>query len=63
MRPAQERVRAGRLDSSRAGCFQFQKRSLEHPNSGPSSDYRFSEDNLIRSFFLFPKEGKVQICL
>jgi hypothetical protein len=51
MRSAQQNIRAGRLDSSRAGLFQTLKRSLRASEPGPSNANRFAEANPIRSFF------------
>jgi hypothetical protein len=51
MRPAQKSLRAGRSGYLRGGRFQFQKQLVRASNTGPSSDYRFSEVTPIRSFF------------
>jgi hypothetical protein len=52
MRPAHRKPsRWSFLDIREQVVFNFRSRSQEHPNTGPSSDYRFSEANPIRSFF------------
>src|SRR6266850_6598135 len=62
MRPAHKTVSAGVLDSSRAGLFQTPKPLFqEHPNPVLRL-LPFTEVLPIRSFFSFPKRGKVYLC-
>ena len=56
MRPAQDVISAGRLDSSRAGFFQtFEAHIKTIRTRSPSNAYRFAEANPIRSFLYLPK--------
>src|SRR5712671_6117567 len=62
MRPSHKAFSAGVLDSSRAGLFQTPKPLFqEHPNPVLRL-LPFTEVLPIRSFFSFPKRGKVYLC-
>jgi uncharacterized membrane protein YgcG len=64
MRPAHKTISAGRLDSSRAGWLQnFRSRSSKSIRTRSFDHYRFAEANPVRSFFAFPKRGKVHLLM